>query len=682
MKILEPKLLILASAGSGKTYQLSNRIIGLVAKGADPERIVALTFTRKAAAEFADAVLTKLAKAATDPEAARQLEEELQLEQVDFSDVLMRVSRSLHRITLGTMDSFFARIVKAFQYELGMTGGRFELIEGPRQEMATDAILQHILGDVFGSSQGSEFSHAFRRASIGREQQGVARNLRDFVNRWHLRYRQNPGHEWGPAHLVTRKPVDWEKSRKALADQVLEGLTDLKDSHRKALEKSIEEFLQHTIASGSLGSKSSSLTKNILEAVATQEGDRLELKYRTAFELSGPNAIALRKLVKLAAECELSAAAQRSNALHEVIVTYDSQCERLLRTRGRLGFDDVKLLMGQWAHSEEARLRREAVDFRLDSRIDHWLLDEFQDTSPAEWSGLLPLMDEAASDHEDRSIFIVGDRKQAIYAWRGGDVTLFDQVETRYSPELKVEALDESWRSCPEVLALVNRVCGDKAAAASVFGEAGKHWDCPTHQSAPPLQSPGKRGHSRVEMHKGWEEKFDRMEELLHQLGVGAKELTCGILLRGNDAAAKVANELRARGFDVILEGQREPGKDSPVGVAIGQLLAWLADPGNQLARGVLEMSPLHGELQKCHGDEWNDIWNGLNSAIATQGYRESTAAIVQGCGVPWSPYSLRRIEDILQALGELDRRGNTTHQEVAETIQRLSRREPMGVWV
>lgn len=168
MEILEPKLLILASAGSGKTYQLSNRIIGLVAKGADPQHIVALTFTRKAAAEFADSVLTKLARAATDQEAAERLREELQLEQVDFVEVLNRVSRSLHRITLGTMDSFFARIVRAFQYELGMTGGRFELIEGPRQEMAADAILQHILGDVFGSKEGSEFGHAFRRASIGR----------------------------------------------------------------------------------------------------------------------------------------------------------------------------------------------------------------------------------------------------------------------------------------------------------------------------------------------------------------------------------------------------------------------------------------------------------------------------------------------------------------------------------
>ena len=61
--ILAKNLLILASAGSGKTYQLGNRVIGLIGRDdVDPERMVALTFTRKAAGEFADSVLTKLAQ--------------------------------------------------------------------------------------------------------------------------------------------------------------------------------------------------------------------------------------------------------------------------------------------------------------------------------------------------------------------------------------------------------------------------------------------------------------------------------------------------------------------------------------------------------------------------------------------------------------------------------------------
>ena len=66
-------VMILASAGSGKTYQLTNRFVKLLALGARPERIVALTFTRKAAGEFFDEILNKLARAAQDPaDAARR----------------------------------------------------------------------------------------------------------------------------------------------------------------------------------------------------------------------------------------------------------------------------------------------------------------------------------------------------------------------------------------------------------------------------------------------------------------------------------------------------------------------------------------------------------------------------------------------------------------------------------
>ena len=60
--------MIRASAGSGKTFQLTNRYIGLMAHGVEPERIIALTFTRKAAGEFFDAILEKLARASTDAE--------------------------------------------------------------------------------------------------------------------------------------------------------------------------------------------------------------------------------------------------------------------------------------------------------------------------------------------------------------------------------------------------------------------------------------------------------------------------------------------------------------------------------------------------------------------------------------------------------------------------------------
>jgi ATP-dependent helicase/nuclease subunit A len=59
---------------------------------------------------------------------------------------------------------------------------------------------------------------------------------------------------------------------------------------------------------------------------------------------------------------------QRTRAVREVVPVFDAHCERRLRRNGKLGFSDVKILMGEWARGEDARLRREAVDFRLDAR--------------------------------------------------------------------------------------------------------------------------------------------------------------------------------------------------------------------------------------------------------------------------------------------------------------------------
>ena len=423
MNLLGKNLLILASAGSGKTYQLGNRVIGLVAKGVAPEKIVALTFTRKAAGEFADSVLTKLAAAASETTVADRLRRDLALPDADFSESLERVVRALPRLTLGTMDSFFAKVVRGFQYELGLTGGKFDLLEGPRAVAAADEILAAILGETLEDAGGDDFLYAFRRATIGKEERGVMEGLRGFVKGWQSRYRAGHDLEWGPAALAGVRLEDWEERKHGLADKVVHGLDSLDYTDKRqrgALEKVIDSLEGHTIGSGSLGGASSLL--GAVMAAASCESGPLAVKYQKDFLIGGPSGGALRELVNLAARCELAAALHRTRAVREVISVYDARCESQLRRRGLLGFDDVKVLMGEWVRGEDARLRREAVDFRLDARHEHWLLDEFQDTSRADWMGLQPLIDEAAGDGEG-TMFVVGDRKQDLrLAWRRGGI--------------------------------------------------------------------------------------------------------------------------------------------------------------------------------------------------------------------------------------------------------------------
>ena len=681
MKILHKNLLILASAGSGKTFQLANRVIGLVAMGVAPEKIVALTFTRKAAGEFADSVLTKLANAASDEPKAAGLREDLSLPDADFAESLERVVRALPRLTLGTMDGFFAKVVRGFQYELGMTGGKFDLLEGPRAAAAADEILATILGETLEDGSGDDFLYAFRRATIGKEDQKVLEGLRGFVQSWQSRYRAAHGLEWGPANLAGVELEDWEQHKHELAAKVsreLDSIGYTEKRQRAALEKVIETLANHTIGSGSLGG-ATSLLASVLAATANGDGP-LSVKFQKEFLIGGPAGDALREMVHLAARCEMAAALQRTRAVREVVSVYDARCEKQLRRRGLLGFDDVKVLMGEWVKGEDARLRREAVDFRLDARYEHWLLDEFQDTSRSDWMGLLPLIDEAAGEGEG-TMFIVGDRKQAIYAWRGGEVGLFDEVINRYRGGLEIEPMAESWRSCPEVLALVNLLCGDAATMRELFGDAAAKWQWQEHVSAGPLTGPAKRGEARVEVVEGkWEERLERLGELLDELGVGKRPMTCGVLVRSNSMVREVADHLRARGLDVIEEGRREPSKDNPVGIALGHLLKWLANPADAFAKEVVEMSPLAATLRTRFGESWQQVWEGLLGLASESGFAGMVEKVLEDNWADWSDFGRRRAGDIMSALAGLDAQGGATPQQAAEWIGRLEVSQSPGI--
>jgi len=680
MKILEKNLLILASAGSGKTYQLGNRVIGLVARGTEPEKIVALTFTRKAAGEFADSVLMKLAAAASDETVADALRGDIDVPDADFSDALRRTVRALPRFTLGTMDSFFSKVVRGFQYELGLTGGKFELLEGTRAEALRDEMLDEILAGPLEEGAKDELLHVFRRATIGREEAGVGRNLRELVEEWQGKYRTAVRREWAPALLAAASHEQWEKEKGSLAAKIRRGLDSIDYTHgsqRKAMESMIDSLERHTISGGSL-SKANTLFKNVCEAMA-EGASVLEVKSNKLFVIGGIAGEGLREMILLAAHCEMAAAMIRTRAIRDVVSEFDKLCEERLRRRGLLNFDDVKILMGQWASSEEGRLRREAVDFRLDARYEHWLLDEFQDTSGADWAGLFPLVDEAATDDRD-TLFIVGDRKQAIYGWRGGQVGLFDEVMEHFGGNLKIETMAESHRSCPEVLWLVNRVCGDHETLRLLFGTAAQRWQWEDHYPAARLAVPEKRGESRVEITGDWDARKLRTAELLAELGVGRREMTCGVLVRSNDKVREVADELRTAGFDVIEEGQREPAKDNPVGVTMGALLNWLANPADPFSWEIVAMSPLAAVLRERFRDHENAIWEGLLALAARKGFAGMMEEIIEACWQEWSAFGRRRAGDLIAALAAFDAGSGTTPRDAADWIDRLKVSQSPGV--
>ena len=113
-----PRELVLASAGSGKTYNLSSRIIELLASGAPPGAILASTFTRKAAGEILDRVLIRLAGGALDADRASELGRDAHprlAAPAECKGLLARLLTDLNQMNVGTLDAFFIRVVDAYR---------------------------------------------------------------------------------------------------------------------------------------------------------------------------------------------------------------------------------------------------------------------------------------------------------------------------------------------------------------------------------------------------------------------------------------------------------------------------------------------------------------------------------------------------------------------------------------
>ena len=193
--------IIRASAGSGKTYQLARRFIRLLALKVAPEKIAALTFTRKAAGEFFDRILRRLAELAEHPEGAGEYLEELKgWSAEEIAGLLRTVIERMDRLRLGTMDSFFATMVRCLPFDLGLSGVGALLSEEERDE-ATEETLDSLLREAMRPENDAArraLLEAWKRAFYGRESGSPVRDLEPWLKQMHPLFLATPGMEfWG-----------------------------------------------------------------------------------------------------------------------------------------------------------------------------------------------------------------------------------------------------------------------------------------------------------------------------------------------------------------------------------------------------------------------------------------------------------------------------------------------------
>ena len=434
---MEQYLALRASAGSGKTFALALRYVYLLCKGAKPYEILTLTFTNKASNEMRCRIsqsLKALAKGAQDGTLAR-IDFFIELQKNGISETFVReniariyaeFTQSHTRIT--TLDSFFYTILQKFCWYVGVASD-FEIGRYPQEE-----VYERFL-DSLNPNELRDF------ARFCYQYFGASQKIAEFLKiLWRYDELEEIFARFSP-HTHLEKIKDTIESKVAsLRERItsIEGIAQV----------GIDAFNYESIES--LASKTWVLKGSEYRYFRKLKLQHLDSEFAQLREL-------LRKYL-CGKESEIFARVSR------YITRFKEIKNAYLSKTNVLSYNDItyKVLELLYTHQDRAFFY-----FRLDDRIMHILLDEFQDTSIVQYQILLPLLEEILSGSgriEDRSVFMVGDTKQSIYGFRGGFSAVFEAMARR----LKVDELAYNYRSSRVVLEFVNATFGAQYGASYI----------------------------------------------------------------------------------------------------------------------------------------------------------------------------------------------------------------------
>jgi ATP-dependent exoDNAse (exonuclease V) beta subunit len=603
--------LIKASAGTGKTFALATRMIRLMLLGVEPNHIVALTFSRAAAGEIFNRIAGRLADAATgDPGAAEEsghiyldLDPSLAaairsrygepIPQPAFVALLRKLIATQHASMIGTIDSFMTRMVQAFPLELGLQGN-LTIMDDYRVEREKNAAMADLLNRVATEQEAERFFEAFRQATFGREGKSYSDKLAAFVAIWHGILQDHPDpRAWGLPERIWPggEPFAVHDTTEHLARRLASEIRS--DWEAAGREKPWDEFCEFVRTFNTTFPPKASV-QNVLSAYQPK-ATSIEISYnRKAVCFTGAQARLILQTVETLYGLVLHARCQTTQGLFALMSQIESVYALNTRGRGLLTFDDIPRLI----EGLDASIRQN-IEYRFDSRFSHWALDEFQDTSHAQWAAIRNLVDEVIqSDQDERSLFIVGDMKQAIYGWRGGDVAIFESEAD--SGHYEIANLNTSYRYCPQIAELINRVFDGERIDALLKPDAqgaGQKW----RRLWMPHTSAQRDGFVSVERVPPPDKEMDEKTidpylqaacRHFQTIRPWERGLSAAILVRTNEQGQRFADALRRAGLPAVWEGESAIC-DTPAVTALLHLLQVAEHPGNTLAWQHVCASPL-----------------------------------------------------------------------------------------
>ena len=471
---------VMASAGTGKTWLLVTRLIRLLLDGARPDTLLAVTFTRKAAAEMQQRLLQRL-RALAECDAAALDSALAQIGAPQDATTRARAQRlyedllySAAPLRITTFHAFCQELLRRFPLEADVPAG-FEVLEGSgllteaawdslfaAATLEPDGALAQSLDILFERCNGLhntrtallEFlAHRGDWWAFCPDGEDALRFTTDYLSRV---YDIDPAQDYASQFLDTETCA------------VFQDFATLLDTHRTATNTQHAAAIHQALTADLPNAERIALLRTALlrsdgeprarKASGAQEKS-LGVTGQTRFlELHEELCVRLMDLEDRQRRVANYTLTQAWIAAGLRLLEYYQQ---LKLERRQLDFADLEwkayCLLTQAGNAHW-------VQYKLDQRIDHLLVDEFQDTNPTQWRLLLPLLEEivAGGSERARSLFLVGDAKQSIYRFRRADARLLEHAAHWLQQQSGADLydLDKSRRSAPAIMACLNAVFG------------------------------------------------------------------------------------------------------------------------------------------------------------------------------------------------------------------------------
>lgn len=530
-------LAINASAGSGKTYQLTLRYLSILFAGGHPSKILAVTFTKKAAKEMRERIVSALEGLSSGKiKAGDGIYDELSL--VCDEDLRAKAAKILKLFLssnnkISTIDSFVHQILRKFCFYAGVRPD-FELFtldeeELKRRFLSESTDLDGLIGYLSAKNESVDRILGFF-AALYEEESDLAVIKKHFAD--------------------YDRGVFFASSQKFLrcAHDFYEYLNSQKpDKFPPKAFKSVYEFLKTSSFEGLLTQRESLASHRNYKPLSNDFSEKLFSELKGAlidfYRASHADTIAF---------------------LLSSFDDYKRAREGLNREKNGLGFDDIAKVVKELL--ESGRVESDFLYFRLDGEIEHILIDEFQDTSILQFRIVRPLLDEIISgigSKEFKSFFMVGDPKQSIYRFRGASAGMFENVsgyiDKKAPGRFTQKYLDTNYRSQKECVSFVNDVF------APGYGEIFKE------------QKSDKNSNGFVEVigvdgeEEGWQEKiFESVKNSISALADGgAKAADITVLGYTNDDIESIAGYLEEEGIKTQKDSSKTLNNDPDVAAVI-----------------------------------------------------------------------------------------------------------------